>query len=43
MGSPRTSIEANLSIANMDFGEFAGSVGADGVFRGFPGEAGSEP
>ena len=30
------SIEANLSIANMDFAEFADSVGEDGVFRGFP-------
>jgi len=32
------SIEANLSIANMDFHEFADSVEADGVFRGFPEE-----
>ena len=30
------SIENNLSIANMDFGEFADSVDADGIFRGFP-------
>ncbi|HUR95172.1 MAG TPA: hypothetical protein VMY76_11345 [Gemmatimonadales bacterium] len=30
------SIENNLSIANMDFEEFAGAVGDDGVFRGFP-------
>lgn len=30
------SIENNLSIANMDFEEFAASVDADGVFRGFP-------
>ena len=30
------SIEANLSIANMDFEEFADSVEEDGVFRGFP-------
>jgi hypothetical protein len=29
------SIEVNLSIANMDFHEFADSVAADGVFRGF--------
>jgi hypothetical protein len=29
------SIENNLSIANMGFEEFAGSVGNDGVFRGF--------
>ncbi len=29
-------IENNLSIANMDFDEFADSVDADGVFRGFP-------
>ncbi|MFJ9314787.1 SRPBCC domain-containing protein [Pimelobacter simplex] len=30
------SIEANLSISNMDFAEFADAVGEDGVFRGFP-------
>ena len=29
------SIENNLSIANMDFHEFADSVDADGIFRGF--------
>jgi hypothetical protein len=29
-------IENNLSIANMDFFEFANAVDADGVFRGFP-------
>ena len=29
------SIENNLSIANMDFEEFAESVDEDGVFRGF--------
>ncbi|MGH7514960.1 MAG: DUF6924 domain-containing protein [Gemmatimonadales bacterium] len=28
-------VENNLSIANMDFGEFADSVDVDGVFRGF--------
>ena len=28
--------ENNLSIANMDFREFAESVDPDGVFRGFP-------
>jgi hypothetical protein len=28
-------IEVNLSIANMDFHEFADNVGPDGVFRGF--------
>ena len=28
-------IEANLSIANMDFADFANSAGEDGVFRGF--------
>lgn len=28
-------IAANLSIANMDFAEFADAVGNDGVFRGF--------
>ena len=30
-------IENNLSIANMDFEDFADSVDADGIFRGFPG------
>ena len=29
------SIENNLSLANMDFEDFAGAVGTDGVFRGF--------
>jgi hypothetical protein len=29
------SIENNLSIANMDFAEFADAVDEDGVFRGF--------
>jgi hypothetical protein len=29
-------IENNLSIANMDFYEFADWVDEDGVFRGFP-------
>jgi hypothetical protein len=29
-------VENNLSIANMDFSEFADHVDADGVFRGFP-------
>ena len=29
-------IENNLSIANMDYEEFADSVDSDGVFRGFP-------
>lgn len=28
-------VENNLSLANMDFAEFADSVDADGVFRGF--------
>ena len=28
-------IENNLSIANMDFAEFADSVDKDGIFRGF--------
>ena len=32
-------IENNLSIANMDFEEFAESVDADGIFRGFPKES----
>lgn len=30
------SVENNLSIANMDYRDFADSVGPDGVFRGFP-------
>ena len=30
------SIENNLSLANMDFAEFAESVDRDGIFRGFP-------
>lgn len=29
-------IENNLSLANMDFREFADNVDADGIFRGFP-------
>jgi hypothetical protein len=29
-------VENNLSIANMDFFEFADAVDADGIFRGFP-------
>jgi hypothetical protein len=29
-------IENNLSIANVDFAEFAECVDADGVFRSFP-------
>jgi hypothetical protein len=29
-------VENNLSLANMDFDEFAGSADADGIFRGFP-------
>lgn len=29
------SVENNLSIANMDFEEFAEAVGQDGIFRGF--------
>jgi hypothetical protein len=29
------SIENNLSLANMDFDEFAGAVDEDGIFRGF--------
>ena len=28
-------IENNLSIANMDFADFAGAADPDGVFRGF--------
>jgi hypothetical protein len=30
------SVENNLSIANMDFHEFANSVDLDNIFRGFP-------
>jgi hypothetical protein len=29
-------VENNLSLANMDYNEFADSVDPDGVFRGFP-------
>jgi hypothetical protein len=29
-------VENNLSIANMDFDEFADNVDPDGIFRGFP-------
>ena len=29
-------VENNLSIANMDFEDFADNVDVDGVFRGFP-------
>ncbi|MFC5751640.1 DUF6924 domain-containing protein [Actinomadura rugatobispora] len=32
------SIEVNLSLANMDFFEFADSADGDGVFRGFSGQ-----
>ncbi|MBM7508569.1 hypothetical protein JOE61_002383 [Nocardioides salarius] len=35
IASEVASIEANLSIANMDFPDFAGAVHDDGVFRGF--------
>lgn len=28
-------VENNVSLANMDFGEFASAVEADGIFRGF--------
>ncbi len=28
-------IENNLSIGNMDFGDFANATGTDGIFRGF--------
>jgi hypothetical protein len=30
-------VENNLSLANMDFEDFAEAVDEDGVFRGFPG------
>ena len=30
------SIENNLSIANLDFREFAEAAGTDGVYRGYP-------
>jgi hypothetical protein len=29
------SVDNNLNIANMDWEDFAGSTGEDGVFRGF--------
>ncbi|MEX5634018.1 DUF6924 domain-containing protein [Parafrankia sp. FMc2] len=29
------SVEVNLSLANMDFSDFADNVDSDGVFRGF--------
>ena len=29
-------VENNLTLANMDFADFAGCVDQDGVFRGFP-------
>ncbi len=29
-------VENNLSIANMDFAEFADAAAPDGIFRGFP-------
>jgi hypothetical protein len=29
-------VENNLSLANMDYHEFADNVDADGIFRGFP-------
>jgi len=32
------SVENNLSLANMDFGEFADAVDQSGIFRGFPDE-----
>ena len=31
-------VENNLSIANMEFFEFASATDQDGIFRGFPGE-----
>ncbi|HEU4811705.1 MAG TPA: hypothetical protein VFT00_06170, partial [Nocardioides sp.] len=34
-----SSIEANLSISNMNFHEFADGADPDGVFRGFEGGA----
>jgi len=30
-------VQNNLSIANMDFEDFADAVDQDGIFRGFPG------
>ena len=30
------SVENSLSLANMDFAEFADSADEDGIFRGFP-------
>lgn len=34
--SQMSSVENNLSIANMDFEEFAEAADGDGIFRGFP-------
>jgi hypothetical protein len=36
IASEAWSVENNLSLANMDFEEFADNAGPDGVFRGFP-------
>ncbi|MFC4084123.1 DUF6924 domain-containing protein [Amycolatopsis samaneae] len=33
--SELASIDANLSLANLDFAEYADAVGEDGVYRGF--------
>jgi hypothetical protein len=29
-------VENNLSVANLDFEDYADRVDADGIFRGFP-------
>jgi hypothetical protein len=34
--SKMPNVEANLWLANMDYADYADSVDADGVFRGFP-------
>lgn len=30
-------VENNLSLANMDYADFAANVDPDGILRGFPG------
>ncbi len=34
--SEMSAVENNLTLANMDFAEFADAVDEDGIFRGFP-------
>jgi hypothetical protein len=39
IASELASIDANLSLANMDFSDYAEAVDEDGVYRGFDGPA----